>query len=135
MCTDYYSALQTLSGLVYDKETDNLMDNELKELSNYVQLLTKLDQLENHVKQIVPARVDYHRLFDIGLDHHHNNLAQVTINFPNDINFPEQNKILNVNIIEMVIENFKNVKTYDFSVSKIIGWIKNKAEFDKKMKQ
>jgi hypothetical protein len=41
----YYGRLQTLAGLVYDKETDSHMESELNELSNYVQLLSNLDQL------------------------------------------------------------------------------------------
>ncbi|NUN10090.1 MAG: hypothetical protein HUU54_13035 [Ignavibacteriaceae bacterium] len=126
----YYGRLQTLAGLVYDKETDSNMDDELNELSNYVQLLSNLDELEGHVRQLVPSRMDFHHMFDTGLDYRHQNLAQVTINFPQTITFPEMNQEVSEDIIIMVLEKFKSLKTFDFSVPKIIGWIKTKVQFD-----
>jgi len=125
----YFGRLQTLAGLVYEIETDGHMDNELKELSNYVQLLSNLDELEGHVRQLVPSRMDFHHMFDTGLDYRHQNLTQATINFPQTINFPEMNQEVSENIINMVLEKFKNIKTYDFNVSKIIGWVKTKSQF------
>ena len=126
----YYGRLQTLAGLVYDKETDSYMDNELSELSSYVQLLSNLDELEGHVRQLVPSRMDFHHMFDTGLDYRQQNLTQATINFPQTITFPEMNQEVSENIINMVLEKFKSIKTFDFSVPKIIGWIKNKVQFD-----
>jgi hypothetical protein len=126
----YYGRLQTLAGLVYDKDTDSHMDNELNELSNYVQLLSNLDVLEGHVRQLVPSRMDFHHMFDTGLDYRHQNLTQATINFPQTINFPEINQEVSENIINMVLEKFKSIKTYDFNVSRIIGWVKTKIKFD-----
>ncbi|MCX8021032.1 MAG: hypothetical protein N2747_11125 [Chitinophagaceae bacterium] len=126
----YYGRLQTLAGLVYDKEIDSHMDNELSELSNYVQLLSNLDVLEEHVRQLVPSRIDFHHMFDTGLDYRHQNLTQATINFPQSITFPEMNQEVSENIINMVLEKFKSIKTFNFSVPKIIGWIKNKVQYD-----
>lgn len=45
----YYGKLQTLAGLVYDKDEDSFMDHELHELSNYVQMLSNLNELQGHV--------------------------------------------------------------------------------------
>lgn len=126
----YYGRLQTLAGLVYDKETDSNMDNELIELSNYVQLLSNLDELEGHVRQLVPSRMDFHHMFDTGLDYRHQNLTQATINFPQTITFPEMNQEISEEIINMVLEKFKSIKTFEFSVPKIIGWITTKVQFD-----
>lgn len=127
----YYGRLQTLAGLVYDKETDSHMDNELNELSNYVQLLSNLDELKDHVRQLVPNRMDFHHMFDTGLHYRHENLTQATINFPQTIYFPEMNQEVSENIINMVLEKFKSLKTFDFSVPKIIGWIKTKIQLNK----
>jgi hypothetical protein len=126
----YYGRLQTLAGLVYDKETDSHMDKELSELSSYVQLLSNLDELEGHVRQLVPSRMDFHHMFDTGLDYRHQNLTQATINFPQTITFPEMNQEVSENIINMVLEKFKSIKTFNFSVPTIIGWIKTKVQFD-----
>jgi hypothetical protein len=110
----YYGRLQTLAGLVYDKQTDSHMDNELNELSNYVQLLSNLDELEDHIRQLVPDRIDFRNLFDRVLDHHLPGLNQVTVNF--SPTFPEINQEVSENIINMVLEKFKSLKTFDFSV-------------------
>jgi hypothetical protein len=126
----YYGRLQTLAGLVYDKETDSHMESELNELSNYVQLLSNLVELEGHVRQLVPSRMDFHHMFDTGLDYRHQNLTQATINFPQTINFPEMNQEVSEKIINMVLEKFKSIKTYDFNVSRILGWVKTKVQFD-----
>ncbi len=106
------------------------MDNELKELSNYVQLLSNLDELEGQVRQLVHSRMDFHHMFDTGLDYRHQNLTQATINFPQTINFPEMNQEVSENIINMVLEKFKSIKTYNFNVPKIIGWVKTKCGFN-----
>jgi hypothetical protein len=126
----YYGRLQTLAGLVYDKETDSHMESELNELSNYVQLLSNLNELEGHVRQLVPSRMDFRDMFDTGLDYRHQNLTQATINFPQTINFPEMNQEVSEKIINMVLEKFKSIKTYDFNVSRILGWVKSKVQFD-----
>ncbi len=90
------------------------MDNELSELSNYVQLLSNLHELEEHVRQLVPSRMDFHHMFDTGLDYRHQNLTQATINFPQTITFPEME--VNEEIINMVSEKFRSIKTFEFSV-------------------
>lgn len=126
----YYGRLQTLAGIVYNIEIDSHMDNELKELSDYVQLLSNLNILEGHIRQIVPRRIDFLKMFDTGLDYRHQNLTQATINFPQTINFPEMNQEVSENIIKMVMEKFENIKTYDFNVSRIISWVKTKNQFD-----
>lgn len=126
----YYGRLQTLAGLVYNVETDSHMDDELKELSNYVQLLSYLSELKRHISQLVPHRMDFHRMFDTGLDYRHNNLTQATINFPQTISFPEMNQEVSENIINMVLEKFKSIQTFNFSASKIIGWVHSKVQID-----
>jgi hypothetical protein len=69
-------------------------------------------------------------MFHTGLDHPHQNLTQATINFPQTINFPEMNQEVSEKIINMVLEKFKSIKTYDFNVSRILGWVKIKVQFD-----
>jgi hypothetical protein len=99
------------------------MENELSELSNYVQFLSNLDELEGQVRQLVPRKMDFHHMFDTGLDYRHQNLTQATLNYPQTINFPEQNLIISESVINMVLEKFKTTNQYKFNTSKIIGWI------------
>ena len=129
----YYGKIQMLAGLVYNKETDSSMDNDLKELSLYVQQLTNIEKLENQIRFITPRGMDYHHMFDTGLDYRLQNLTQVTINFPKIINFPEQNQPVPEIITNTVLENYKNLKTCDFNAPLIIAWIKNKIDIDESM--
>ena len=126
----FYSQLQSLSGYVYEQEVDNHMDKELSELSNYVQFLANSEKTKDLLKQLLPSEMDLHRMFDTGLDYRHQNLTEVTINFPQTINLPgiSINQEKSEEIINLVLEEFKTVKTYEFSVPKIIGWIKMKVD-------
>ncbi len=126
----YYGKLQTLAGIVYDPAKDSNMDKDLKELSDYVQQLSTLDILEDHVKQLVPRPMDFHHMFDTGIDYRHQNLVSPVVNFPQTINFPQQNETISENVIKMVLDEFKTIKTFDFSVPKIISWIKSRIKLD-----
>lgn len=129
----YYGRLQNLAGIVYEPEHDSHVDKDLNELSSYVQQLSNLEILEDHVKQLVPRRMDFHHMFDTGLDHRHQNLVSPVITFPQTINFPQQNETISENVISMVLDEFKNIKTFEFNVPKIISWIKSKINFEEKM--
>lgn len=129
----YYGRLQTLAGIVYVSEKDSHMDKDLKELSNYVQQLSNLDILEDHVKQLVLRPMDFHHMFDIGLDYRHQNLVSPVITFPETINFPQQDGTVSENVIKMVLDEFKSIKTFEFNVPKIISWIKSKINFEENM--
>ncbi|MBV6474453.1 MAG: hypothetical protein JPMHGGIA_02762 [Saprospiraceae bacterium] len=109
------------------------MDNDLKELSNYVQQLSNLDILEDHVKQLVPRPKDFHHMFDTGLDYRHQNLVSPVITFPETKIFPQQNGTVSEKVINMVLDEFKSIKTFDFNVAKIISWIKSKINFEENM--
>ncbi len=126
----YYGRLQTLAGIVYDSDKDGHIDNELKELSNYVQQLSNLDTFEDHVRQLVPRTLDFHHMFDTGLDYRHQNLVSPVITFPQTINFPEQTNTVTESVIKMVVDEFKRVKTFDFNVPKIISWIKSRIDLN-----
>lgn len=122
----YYRRLQTLAGIVYESENDSHMDKDLKELSN-------LDILEEHVKQLVPRPTDFHHMFDTGLDYRHQNLVSPAITFPEPTNFPQQNGTVSENVINIVLDEFKSIKTFDFNVPNIISWIKSKINFEENM--
>jgi len=130
----YFSRLQTLSGLVYEEENDKHMEEELKLLSDYIQYLSNLDKLKEHIGKLFSYEMDCRSMFNAGFDRHYENfqnLEQVTIHFPQAVNFPGMNQNVSEKLIAMVSENFINIKTYDFNVSRIIGWLKTKFELDK----
>ncbi|MFV0388904.1 MAG: hypothetical protein ACK5NT_09115 [Pyrinomonadaceae bacterium] len=122
---EYYGSLQTLAGIVYEIKNDSHMDNDLKELSKYVQYLSNVDELKNHIGKLVSNDFDCRSMFNAGFDGHNeisHSLKQVTIHFPHSVNFPDRTQI--------VSENFTNLKTFDFNLPKIISWIKGKINFE-----
>ncbi len=122
---NYYGKLQSLTGAVYEIGKDENMDNELIELSKFIQRLVDLKEFEDHVSKLVP-KMDFRHMFDIGIDYRHQNLNDVTVNFPKEINFPEQNNQIPETLINGVLEKFKSERTFDFNTTKIIAWIKSK---------
>lgn len=124
----YYGKLQTLTGLVYDKEQDIEIAKDLAELSNYVQLLSNLDTFEDQFRQLVPRQTDFHHMFDTGLDYRNINLTSPTINFPQTITFPENNYEVPKELVELLSRQIDKVKAFDFNVPKLIAWIKTKIE-------
>lgn len=129
----YFGKLQTLSGLVYEEENDKHMEEELKLLSDYIQHLSNLDELKEHIGKLVSNGMDNRSMFNAGFDRHNENfqnLEQVTIHFPQTVNFPEMNQTVSEKLIAMVSENFNNIKTYNFNVPRIIGWLKTKIQLD-----
>lgn len=122
----YFGKLQTLTGLVYNIEQDADIENELAQLSKYVQLLSNLDSFEDQIKQIVPRQPDFHHMFDTGLDYRNINLANPTINFPQSIKFPDNNFEIPKELIEVFAKQMEKVKYFDFNTPKLISWIKSK---------
>ena len=122
----YYGKLQSLAGLVYDPEIDNSIENELNELSKYVQILSNIDTYEDQVKRLVPRQPDFHRMFDTGLDYRNTNLTNPTINFPQNITFPENNYEVPKELIELLSNQIQSIKTFGFNTPKLIAWIKTK---------
>ena len=122
----YYGKLQSLTGAVYEIGKDENMDDELKELSKFIQRLVVLKEFEDNISNLLPKRMDFHHMFDTGIDHRHQNLNEVTVNFPQEINFPEQNYQISETLIKSVVEKFKTEMQYDFNTTKIIAWVKSK---------
>ncbi len=126
----YYGKLMSLAGAVYEIGKDEYMDHELNELSKYVQSLVKLKEFENQLKIIFPPEIDFRHMFDTGIDYRQQNLHQVSINFPEQIIFPDRSYQIPDNLIKGIIDNLKNAETFNFNTCKIIAWIKSKINLE-----
>ncbi len=123
---NYYGKLQSLAGAVYDYDKDEEMDEELNALSKYIQRLIDLKEFEDHISNLIPREMDYRHFFDTGLDYRHQNLNQVSITFPEQISFPEQQYQPPETLIKAVVEKFHTKNSYNFNTAKIIAWIRTK---------
>lgn len=144
---EYYGHLITLSGMVFNAETDEAIENDLKQLSLAYESLHS--STIGKVKEIVHEIVFWtksernNRLPDIDhlLHQHRNatldevnallvNIAQ--LNNQGDVEAQPQQRIVAdftplIRQLEELLKDLEPIKTQDVNLPKIIGWFTQKA--------
>lgn len=143
----YYGHILTLSGMVYNPETDRELENDLKQLTLAYDAIhnSTLEKIKSIVHEIVfwtkPKRNN--RLPDIDhllYQHRNATIDQINTLIVNIAQLNNQGNIENnrqvriaadftplIRQLEQLMKELKPLDSYDFNLPKIIGWLTQKG--------